>query len=201
MARISRPPVREANAAAESLFARPVPAALFLLAFLIVAAAAALAGARALRDRSNLQTGRARWIWFAVDIDEAKPVRFFAGRDFTLTRVPPSAKALLFVDRRGVLTVNTSRFPLPEQRPGSPLAVVEIAPALAAGANRVVIEAESPTGAGGILFHFDVPGGESIDSDATWRVSPSQQDLARGAGSPAAVWGRPPMYPWGYPGK
>jgi hypothetical protein len=180
-------------------FARPVPAALFLLAFLIVAAAAALAGARAVRDRSHLLTGRARWIWLAVDLDEPKPVRFFARRDFTLARVPSSAKALVVVDRRGVLTVNASRFPLPEQRPGSPLAEVEIAAALAAGVNRVVIEAESPTGAGGILFHLDLPGGERVDSDATWRVSQSEADLARGAGTPAAVWGRPPMYPWGYP--
>jgi hypothetical protein len=62
-----------------------------------------------------------------------------------------------------------------------------------------VIEAESPTGAGGILFHLDLPGAERVDSDATWRVSPSEAELARGAGTPAAVWGRPPMYPWGYP--
>ena len=178
---------------------RPAPAALFLLAFLIVAAAAALAGTRALRDRAHLRTGGARWIWLAVDLEEPKPVRFFARRDFTLVRVPPSAKALLVVDRRGVLTVNASRFPLPEQRPGSPLAEVEIAQALTTGVNRVVIEAESPTGAGGILFHLDLPGGDHVDSDAMWRVSKSEAELARGAGTPAAVWGRPPMYPWGYP--
>ena len=183
----------------DAFFTRPVPAALFLLAFLIVAAAAALSATRALRDRSNLLTGGASWIWHSVDIEEPKPVRFFAGRDFTLARVPPSAKAMVFVDRRGVLTVNGSRFPLPEQGPGSPLAVLEIAPALVAGGNRVVIEAESPTGAGGILFHLDLPGGGRVDSDATWRVSQSQAELARGAGTPAGVWGRPPMYPWGYP--
>ena len=184
-----------------AFLSRPIPAALFLLAFLIVAAAAALAGARALADRAHLRTGDAQWIWLAVDLEEPRPVRFFARRDFTLASVPHSAKALLFVDRRGVLTVNTSRFPLPEQRPGSPLSVVEIAPALTAGVNRVVIEAESPTGAGGILFHLDLPGGEPVDSDATWRVGPSEAELARGAGTPAAVWGRPPMYPWRYPGK
>jgi hypothetical protein len=77
--------------------------------------------------------------------------------------------------------------------------VVEIAPALTAGVNRVVIEAESPTGAGGILFHLELPGGDHVDSDATWQVSSSEAELARGAGKPAAVWGRPPMYPWGYP--
>jgi hypothetical protein len=184
-----------------AFLSRPAPAALFLLAFLIVAAAAALAGARALQDRSRLRTAGARWIWLAVDLEEPKAVRFFARRDFTLARVPPSAKALLFVDRRGILTVNTSRFPLPEQRPGSPLAEVEIAPALTGGVNRVVIEAESPTGAGGILFHLDLPDGARVDSDATWRVSPSAAEVERGGGAPAAVWGRPPMYPWGYPEK
>jgi hypothetical protein len=179
--------------------ARPVPAVLFLLAFLIVAGAALLAGARAMRDRSRLVTGRASWIWLALDIDEPKPVRFYARRDFTIARAPVSAKALLFVDRRGVLSVNGSRFPSTEQRPGSPLAVFEIGPVLVPGDNSLVIEAESPTGAGGILFHLDLPEGTSIDTDASWRVALSESGLARGGGARAAVWGRPPMYPWGYP--
>jgi hypothetical protein len=179
--------------------ARPVPAALFLLAFLIVVGAAVSAGTRAMRDRSCLVTGGASWIWLTLDIDEPKPVRFYARRDFTIARVPASAKALLYVDRRGVLSVNGSRFPATEQHPGSPLAVVEIAPVLVPGGNSLVIEAESPTGAGGILFHLDLPEGTSIDTDATWRVALSESDLARGGGARAAVWGRPPMYPWGYP--
>lgn len=184
-----------------SLFARPIPAALFLLAFLVVASAALFSGTRALRDRRHLVTGGARWIWLTLAVDEPRPVLFYARRDFTLARAPSSAKALVFVDRRGVLTVNGSRFPLPEQRPGSLLAVVDVAAALAAGANRVVIEAESPNGAGGILFHLELPDGARVDSDAAWRVSPSESELARGGGVPAGVWGRPPMYPWGYPAK
>jgi hypothetical protein len=179
--------------------ARPVPAALFLLAFLIVAGAALLAGTRAMRDRSRLVTGGARWIWFSLDIEEPKPVRFYARRDFTIARVPASAKALLYVDRRGVLSINGSRFPATEQRPGSPLAMIEIASVLVAGGNSLVIEAESPTGAGGILFHLDLPEGARVDSDASWRVGLSESELARGGGARAAVWGRPPMYPWGYP--
>jgi hypothetical protein len=182
------------------LLARPVPAALFLLAFVIVASASLLAGTRAMRDRSRLVTGGARWIWFSLEIDEPKPVRFYARRDFMIARAPASAKALLYVDRRGVLSVNGSRFPATEQRPGSPLAVIQIASALVAGNNSLVIEAESPTGAGGILFHLDLPGGTSIDTDASWRVALSESELARaGGGARAAVWGRPPMYPWGYP--
>jgi hypothetical protein len=190
--------MREEN---HGLLARPVPAVLFLLAFVIVAGAALLTGTRAMRDRSRLVTGGASWIWLALDIDEPKPVRFYARRDFTIARVPASAKALLYVDRRGVLSVNGSRFPATGQRPGSPLAVLEIAPALVAGGNSLVIEAESPTGAGGILFHLDLPEGTSIDSDAGWRVGLSESDIARGGGARAAVWGRPPMFPWGYPSR
>jgi hypothetical protein len=187
------------SAEARGFLARPVPAALFLLALLIVAGAALLAGTRAMRDRSRLVTGEARWIWFSLDIEEPKPIRFYARRDFTLARVPASAKALLYIDRHGVLSLNGSRFPAAGQRPGSPLAALEVAPALVAGGNSVVIEAESPTGAGGILFHLELPEGTSIDSDASWRVGLSEPELARGGGARAAVWGRPPMYPWGYP--
>lgn len=149
-------------------------------------------------DRAHLVTGGARWIWLTLAVDEPGPIHFYARRDFTLARVPPSARAMLFVDRRGVLTVNGSRFPLPEQRPGSPLAMVDIAPALASGANTVVIEAESGNGAGGVLFHLELPDGTRVDSDGTWRVSVSDSELERGGGAPAGVWGRPPMYPWGY---
>lgn len=180
-----------------SRFSRSFRASAVLAAVLIVAAAAALARARSQRERS-LVTGAARWIWFSLDIRKSAPLRFYAQRDFRLETVPASAKARLFVDRRGSLVINGSRFDAPEQRPGSRLSVVEIAPALVIGVNHVVIEAESPTGAGGILFRLDLPEGKSIVSDASWRVSLSPTVLAHGGGAPAGVWGKPPMYPWGY---
>ena len=120
-------------------------------------------------------------------------------RAFRLDTVPASAKARLFVDRRGSLILNGSRLPASEHQPGSRLDVLEVAPLLLPGINRAVIEAENPTGAGGILFSLDLPEGRRIVSDGSWRVSLSQDVLARGGGSPAGVWGRPPMYPWGYP--
>lgn len=163
---------------------------------MIVAAAGSLALARSARERSSA-TGAARWIWFTLDIKEPRPLRFYAERDFRLEAVPASAKAKLFIDRSGCLILNESRFVIPEQRPGSRLRVLEVAPALVAGLNRAVIEAESPTGAGGILFRLELPAGGSVVSDGTWRVSLSQTVLARGGGSAAGVWGKPPMYPWG----
>src|SRR6266508_246565 len=173
-------------------------AALVLILGGIVAAAGVLALARSLRERS-LVTGAARWVWFSLDIAEPRPLHFYTQRDFTLEAVPASAKAKLFIDRRGSLIINGSRFVISEQRPGDRLRVLEVAPALVTGVNRMVIEAESPTGAGGILFCLDLPEGRRVVSDKSWRVSLSQALLARGGGAPAGVWGKPPMYPWGYP--
>ena len=177
---------------------RPFPAALFLLAVLLLAAAALLAWVRAARDRANLVTDGARWIWFTLDVYEQKPAHFWTWREFTLDAAPGRAAAKLFIDPGGTLTVNGSKFPRVEQRPGSSLALFDIAPALVAGTNRIVIEAESQTGAGGILFCLDLPGGRRVISDSTWRIALSEASVGRGD-QRAAVWGRPPMYPWSYP--
>ncbi len=175
---------------------RSFRSALTLIVLLIVAAAGVLAWNRNRREGSPA-TAPARWIWHSLDIRHSRPVRFYAERDFPLEGAPASAKAKLFVDRRGTLIVNGSKFPALENRPGDRLQVLEIAPALVEGVNRVVIEAESPTGAGGILFCLDLPGGRRVVSDRSWRVALSESDLSRGGGAPAGVWGKPPMYPWG----
>ena len=184
-----------------SLLARPPLAFLFLLTVVVVASAVILAAFRSHRDRSNLVTGNALWIWRSRDIPEPAPIRFYVARDFFLERVPPSAAAKIFVDRGFVLFVNGSRVGTGLQRPGDALSVFEVAPSLRPGANWVVIQAESPTGVGGILFSLDL--GESrknaVVSDENWRVVLSESALRQGGGAPAAVWGRPPMHPWGYP--
>ena len=181
-----------------SLLSHPFPATLFLLAVLLLASAALLAWVRAARDRANLVTDGARWIWFTLDVYDQKPAHFWTWREFALDAVPAGASAKLFVDPRGSLTVNGRKFPRVEQRRGSPLAVFDVAAALVGGINRIVIEAESPTGAGGILFCLELPGGRRVISDSTWRIALSEASVGKGDRR-AAVWGRPPMYPWGYP--
>jgi hypothetical protein len=181
-----------------NFFSRPFPAALLLLAVLLLAAATILAWVRAARDRANLVTDGARWIWFTLDVYDQKPAHFWAWRELALDAVPARTAAKLFIDPRGSLTVNGSKFPRVEQRPGSPLAVFDIAAALVPGPNRIVIEAESPTGAGGILFCLELPGGRRVISDSTWRIALSEASVGR-EDQRAAVWGSPPMYPWGYP--
>lgn len=177
------------------LLSQPPAAILFALFALIVAAAALLAWRRAASDRAHLVTGEARWIWPRLDFPEAETLRFEASRDFRLDSAPASATLKLFVDPRGSLTVNGKSFASADQKAGDPLRVFDVAPALVVGENRLVVEAESPNGAGGILLCLDLPGGRRIVSDSSWRVRSADEAESR----PAAVWGRPPMYPWGYP--
>ena len=126
------------------------------------------------------------------------PLRFYAVREFMLRAVPSRATARIFVDREYVLSVNGQRGGAGGQSPGDSLAVYEVARFLRPGLNRVVIEASSPTGIGGILFAMDVAGAPLV-SDGRWRVDRDPPALTGQARYRPVVWGSPPMYPWGYP--
>jgi len=159
---------------------------------------AALALHRVSADRALLATGPAEWIWYSSLVPKAVPLRFYAVREIDLAAAPAHASARVFVDREHVLFVNGQRAGGGTQRPGDALAVYEVAPLLRSGVNRFVIEASSPTGIGGILFALDL-GGWTLVSDGRWRVD---RDAAARTGQGRyrpVVWGRPPMYPWGYP--
>lgn len=180
------------------LWSRPVPAALFALAVVLIASAAALALHRASADRARLATGRAEWIWYSSRVPKPVPLRFYAVREFALAAVPPRSTARVFVDREHVLYVNGQRAGGATQRPGDALATYEVASLLQPGGNRVVIDAASPTGIGGILFAMDL-GGQILVSDGRWRVDREAAALTGQGRYRPVVWGRPPMYPWGYP--
>jgi hypothetical protein len=166
-----------------------------------MAAALILSGAarllfRTWADHLYLRTGRANWIWTARDLPEAAPIRFIASREFDRRGdSPPNATARIFVDRRYVLWINGVRVGEGEQKPGDRLDTYDVSRVLKPGRNRVSIEALSPKGAGGILFWLDSGGGQRVVSDSTWEISDSAGKSHR-----AIIWGRPPMYPWGYPG-
>jgi hypothetical protein len=167
----------------------------------LLAAAAVRAVLRAHADRELSHTGDARWIWYTKDVRVPAPLRFFATRDVFLPEVPVRATAKVFVDRRHAVHVNGSRVGAGEQRPGDPILLYDLRPFLRPGINRIAIEAESPTGVGGILFALDLAGAgrNAVVSDGRWRVDPSAGAVEKGGRFRAAVWGRPPMHPWGYP--
>ena len=175
--------------------------ALLALAVLIAATAAAAAVHRYIEDRRHSHTGSAAWIWFARAGPKPRPIRFYAFREWDLAAAPSRARALVFADPEAAVWVNGRRAAELRQKPGDPLAIVDLAPHLRAGKNRVVLEAASEDGIGGLLFWAE---GEGIDSDATasgprWRVTRDAREAESGAGQPAVVWGRPPQSPWGYP--
>jgi hypothetical protein len=193
--------LRQETPPARSFWARPAAAALFTIAAVVLAAAAALSWSRLVRDRAELTTGGAEWIWYARAGRKPRPLRFYATRDVELVSAPRRATARVFVDPDSALFVNGRRVGEVSRRPGDPLAVLDLAPYLRAGPNRIAIEAWSPDGVGGILFALE---GDGIDPEAfassrRWRVDPDASALERGGRYPPAVWGRPPQYPWGYP--
>lgn len=159
---------------------------------------AALALHRARADRAHGTTGPAEWIWYSSRVPKPVPLRFYAVREFELTAVPPRSTARVFVDREHVLYVNGERAGGGTQRPGDALATYELASLLRPGGNRVVIEAASPTGIGGILFALDL-GGQLLVSDGRWRVDRDPAALTGPGRYRPVVWGKPPQYPWGYP--
>ncbi len=179
------------------------------LACIAVLAAATAAGGllwailRGRADRSLGQIAGARWIWFSYGTEHPEPIRFFAGREFRWSgggaaSTRARARALVFVDRQYVLTVNGRRVGSGGQKPGDRLDAYDLSGLVRPGSNRIVLEAESPTGAGGILFSLKLPSGDRIVSDRAWRVGLVEGDLFSRGAAPI-VWGRPPMYPWGYP--
>jgi hypothetical protein len=184
-----------------SLLARPVGATLYAIATLVLAMATLRALTRAHEDRRQLATGKAEWIWYSSGAARPQPLRFFATREFILPAAPERALAKIFVDRDHVLFVNGTRVGAGQQRPGDALRVYRLAPFLRAGVNRLVIEAVSPTGVGGILFSLDCDGygRDALVSDGAWRVDFSPDAAVSGGRYRPMVWGRPPQPPWGYP--
>jgi hypothetical protein len=170
---------------------------LLVTAGLLVMTAAGRFLFRTYADHAHLRTGDARWIWASAsrELPEAAPLRFVASRDFARPATSAGrAQARIFVDRRYALRINGSLVGEGEQKPGDTLRTYDVSRFLIEGSNRISIEASSPTGAGGILFWLDPGDGRPLVSDSTWRIR-----LSEGGSQPAIVWGRPPMYPWGYP--
>jgi hypothetical protein len=183
------------------LVARPAFALVYVLALALTAAGAVRGTLRAHAERELSRTGKAQWIWYTRDVREPRELAFVATRDVVLPRRPARATAKVFSDRWHVLWVNGRRAGSGRQRPGDPLALHSIETALKPGVNRIAIEAGSDTGVGGLLFSLDLSdaGRNAVVSDGRWRVDPSREAIRSGGRYAAAVWGRPPMYPWGWP--
>jgi hypothetical protein len=166
-----------------------------VLAAVLAIGAASAAAVRAVdlgwRRMESSATGDARWIWSTDDVRSPAPARFTAMRSIALPADAPAARAKIFVDRAYRFFVDARFVGSGAKRAGDPLDIWDLPGGLGRGAHVFAIEADSPTGIGGILFALDVPGlgRGALVSDGSWTI----------AGRPAFVWGAPPMYPWGFP--
>lgn len=161
------------------------------IAIVVAAGASARAVDLAWRRAESSETGSAKWIWATDDVKSERPAKFVAVRRFEIGEPVPSGRAKVFVDRAYRFYLDGRLVGSGSMKPGDPADVFDLPGGLQRGAHEVAIEAESPSGIGGILFALDLAGAgrNAVVSDASWEVG----------GQPVFVWGEPPMYPWGFP--
>jgi len=166
-------------------------ALLWLVLIVAAAAGAARAVDRAWRRLESSETGRAQWIWWSDDVKSPHPVRFTAFRSVAIEEDVTAARIKIFVDRKYRVLLDGRAVGAGGMAPGDPLDVWDVSGRFPRGIHTLAVEAESPTGIGGILFALDISGHglNAVVSDSSWTVD----------GRPAFVWGEPPMYPWGFP--
>ncbi len=176
------------------------PARLFPLALgLALAAGLVEHGVAAWRADLEPSSG-ARWIWAAGSYQDGEPAAFFALRDVEVEN-PDGARMAIAVDESYVLYVNGYRVGSGSYRGGAAMDAYDLAGVLRPGANRILVEARSSRGAGGILAELQL-GGRSVGSGGDWRIfrRHAEELFEPGArladGEPPQVWGRSPTGRW-----
>jgi hypothetical protein len=165
------------------------------LLWLVLIVAAAAGAARAVdlawRRLESSETGRAQWIWWGDDVKRPHPVRFTALRSVAIEEEVTDARIKVFVDRKYRVLLDGRVVGAGGMAPGDALDVWDVSGRFPRGVHTLAVEAESPTGIGGILFALDISGHglNAVVSDGSWTID----------GRPAFVWGEPPMYPWRFP--
>ncbi len=186
------------------LVVRRVPVLALVAAFvLLLALAQRCLAPRVVAGRSV--TGEAQWIWAAPDRQGVTPLAFQAARDFELDAVPRKARIDVLADEEYVLYLNGVRVGGGRYRLGADLDGYSVAPLLAAGPNRLLVELRSGPRVGGLLLRLSGDGGLDIVTDSEWRILLRHRE---GHLDPAAaleetrlprVWGRPPIGRWRLP--
>jgi hypothetical protein len=152
-------------------------------------------------------TGEAAWIWSSAAVPGEGPLTFVAVRDFRLDFLPAAATLLALADEEAQVYLNGKPLALLAYRQGDPLTRVEAGSFLLPGENRIVVEARSSQGAGGLLLSLELHSAtpRRIVSDSGWRVTEhlDTQTLVPGTELPgataAAVLSLPPAGRWGRP--
>lgn len=152
-------------------------------------------------------TRSAAWIWSPGAEAGKAPQTFFAVRDFVLTFPPDEAWLFAQGDEEAHVYLNGEPVLLYRYADNDPLAVVDVAPVLLPGANRIAVELRSAQGMGGLLVSLETKGREQVwvGTDEEWRIVRSLTAETMVAGTPivdsqpAEVLSLPPAGRWGRP--
>ena len=178
------------------------------LVFLLVALAGAERALRWAVSRTSLPTGSAQWIWAAVEEGRAEPQTFYLVRDFHLDFRGRKGRLRCLADEEYVAILNGVQIGGGRFDGEGSLDEYSVGRFLKRGKNRLVVEARSSRGNGGLLLSLEAWGGgksRTVVSDDTWRVFRHQErglgrareDLTEGEAP--IVWGPPPMGRWPVP--
>lgn len=157
---------------------------------------------------TSLPTGQAEWIWAPIDEGQTEPQTFYLVRDFNLDFRIKKARLLCLADEEYVAIVNGTQVGGGRFFGQDALDEYAVRRFLKRGRNRLVIEARSSRGNGGLLLSLEVEGAEkskTIVSDGSWQVLRHQErGLGRARetipeGEAPVVWGLPPMGRWPLP--
>lgn len=153
-----------------------------------------------LRGRDDLES--AQWIWAPGEWRSPRPVAFLAARDFELGASSGPLRLAITADEEFVAYLNgklvgRGRFD------AGPLEAIDIGAVARQGRNRLVVEARSSRGAGGLRATLWQGARVIVATDPSWRVYRAlEPGLLRGwlpldGGVAAASWGAPPVGRWG----
>ena len=145
----------------------------------------------------------AEWIWAPGDWRNPRPVAFFAARDFEFVASSDPALLAIAADEEFVAYLNGEPVARGQLELDRALHPIDIGPRLRSGPNRLVVEARSSRGAGGLRVVLLQGRRTVLATDASWQIFRSlEPGLLRGwlpldHGLRAASWGRPPVGRWG----
>ncbi len=181
---------------------------LLSLILVLVALAVAEKVVRWTATMTSLPTGRAEWIWASIAEGQAEPEAFYLVRDFELDFTVEQARLLVLADEEYVAILNGVQIGGGRYSGEGLVDAYSVGGFLERGRNRLVIEARSSRGNGGLLLNLEVQGaGDSLTvvSDGAWQVLRHQvRSLGRAGeeiqdGVEPMVWGLPPIGRWPLP--
>ena len=152
-----------------------------------------------------LPTREAQWIWVSGATEEARPVAFYAVREFELAEIPVQASLTTTSDEESLVFLNAVPIGGSHYANGRSVRLYDVVEALRVGRNRLVVEMRSVWGVGGLLLRLEISGksgNQEIVSNQDWAIYRQSTDelfdieSVLPQGESPKVWGAAPVGRW-----